>query len=67
MPREKAYGLVQRNAMRARESGGDFLDKLLADSEIRSVLSAEELRAQFDLSYHTKHVDTIFDRVFGFE
>jgi adenylosuccinate lyase len=67
VPRERAYALVQRNAMEAWESGSDFLDKLLSDGEIRNVLSAEELRARFDLFYHTKHVDTVFARVFGTE
>lgn len=63
--REKAYAIVQRNAMRVWESGGDFLDRLLADKDVRKALSEDKLRAQFDLGYHLKHVDTIFDRVFS--
>jgi adenylosuccinate lyase len=63
--REEAYALVQRNAMKVWESGGDFLRELLGDPEIRGAVSEEELRAQFDLAYHAKHVDTIFARVFG--
>jgi adenylosuccinate lyase len=63
--REQAYGLVQRNAMKVWEKGSDFLTELLADAEVIKALSAETLRAQFDLAYHTKHVDTIFERVFG--
>ena len=35
------------------------------DEEVRAALSEEEIREKFDLGYHTKHVDTIFDRVFG--
>ena len=63
--REDAYRLVQRNAMRVWEEGKDFLEELLADQEVRAALSEEDLREKFDLGYHTKHVDTIFRRVFG--
>jgi adenylosuccinate lyase len=65
--REDAYRLVQRNAMKVWEEGKDFRTELLADPEVRAALSAEEIDAQFDLGYHTKHVDTIFARVFGAE
>jgi adenylosuccinate lyase len=47
------------------EQGGDFLDLLKADKDVAKHLSAKDLAAQFDLAYHTKHVDTIFQRVFG--
>jgi adenylosuccinate lyase len=63
--REQAYGLVQRNAMKVWAKGSDFLTELLADAEVMKSLSTETLLAQFDLAYHTKHVDTIFQRVFG--
>jgi hypothetical protein len=63
--REDAYRLVQRNAMKVWEQGADFLQELLSDREVRSALSEEEIREKFDLGYHTKHVDTIFRRVFG--
>ncbi|WP_319771863.1 adenylosuccinate lyase [Breoghania sp.] len=70
--REDAYRLVQRNAMKVWDSyhvsGSatvDFLEQLLADEDVRSHLSEEEIRERFDLGYHTKHVDTIFKRVFG--
>ena len=63
--REDSYRLVQRNAMRVWEQGADFLEELLADEEVRKALSEEEIREKFDLGYHTKHVDTIFKRVFG--
>ena len=63
--REDAYRLVQRNAMKVWEEGKDFLEELLADSEVTDALSKEEIEEKFDLSYHTKHVDTIFKRVFG--
>ncbi|TIX88990.1 adenylosuccinate lyase [Rhizobium sp. P44RR-XXIV] len=63
--REDSYRLVQRNAMKVWEEGKDFLEELLADQEVRAALSEEEIREKFDLGYHTKHVDTIFKRVFG--
>ena len=63
--REDAYRLVQRNAMKVWEQGADFQTELLADPEVTAVLSEAEIREKFDLDYHTKHVDTIFARVFG--
>jgi adenylosuccinate lyase len=63
--REDAYAMVQRNAMRAWEGQGDFLTLLMADNDVRKHLSAAELKENFDLGYHFKQVDTIFERVFG--
>ncbi len=63
--REDAYSLVQRNAMKVWEQGADFLTELSADKDVTAVLSRAELEEKFDLGYHTKHVDTIFRRVFG--
>ncbi|MBB5701578.1 adenylosuccinate lyase [Ochrobactrum daejeonense] len=63
--REDSYRLVQRNAMKVWEKGADFLEELLGDAEVRAALSEEQIREKFDLGYHTKHVDTIFKRVFG--
>jgi len=63
--REDSYRLVQRNAMKVWEAGADFQAELLADAEVTAALSKPEIEALFDLGYHTKHVDTIFARVFG--
>src|SRR5579862_8053542 len=63
--REDAYRLVQRNAMKVWEGGGDFLALLKADKDVRKHLSDKELAANFDLDFHFSHVDTIFRRVFG--
>ena len=63
--REDAYAIVQRNAMRVWKGEGDFLSLLAADKDVRKHLSAAELEENFDLGYHFKHVDTIFERVFG--
>ena len=65
--REDSYALVQRNAMKVWESDGELslLELLKADAHVTAKLSAGDLTALFDLGYHMKHVDTIFDRVFG--
>ncbi len=65
--REDAYRLVQRNAMKVWESDGalSLLDLLKADAEVTAALPHAEIEARFDLDYHFKHVDTIFQRVFG--
>ncbi len=65
IPREEAYRIVQRNAMKVWNEGGDFFAALLSDKDVGKALSEDLVRAQFDLGYHTKHVDTIFRRVFG--
>ena len=49
----------------AIEAAPRALEELLADKDVRAALSEEEIREKFDLGYHTKHVDTIFRRVFG--
>ena len=63
--REDSYKLVQRNAMKVWEHGADFKTELLGDAEVTAALSPAEIEEKFDLGYHTKHVDTIFERVFG--
>jgi adenylosuccinate lyase len=63
--REDSYRLVQRNAMKVWEKGADFKTELLADPEVTAALSPAEIEEKFDIGYHTKHVDTIFKRVFG--
>jgi adenylosuccinate lyase len=63
--REESYSLVQRNAMKVWEQDADFLTELLSDADVRKHLSGAQIHEKFDLGYHTKHVDTIFERVFG--
>ena len=63
--REDSYRMVQRNAMRAWNGEGNLLDLLKGDSDVAKALPAAQLEAMFDLGYHLKQVDTIFDRVFG--
>jgi adenylosuccinate lyase len=63
--REDAYAIVQRNAMPVWQEGGSFLEILKADPNVTAALPAAELDALFDLAHHTRHVATIFRRVFG--
>jgi adenylosuccinate lyase len=63
--REQAYEWVQRNAMRSFEHHQDFKALLLADPEIAPVLSPAEIELAFDLQEQFRHVDQVFDRVFG--
>ncbi|MEM7506345.1 MAG: adenylosuccinate lyase [Pseudomonadota bacterium] len=63
--REDSYRLVQRNAMKVWEHGADFMTELKGDAEVTAALSKAEIEEKFDLAYHTKHVDTVFARVFG--
>jgi adenylosuccinate lyase len=63
--REDAYAAVQRNAMKVWRGEGRFIDFLKADADVRPHLTDDELQALFDDAYHFKHVDTVFDRVFG--
>ncbi len=65
LSREDSYRLVQRNAMRVWEEDADFMTELKADPEVTAALTDAEIDDKFDLGYHTKHVDTIFRRVFG--
>ena len=63
--REEAYEWVQRNAMRSHDEQTDFKTLVLDDPKVRGVLSRDEIEQVFDLSVHLRHVDEIFDRVFG--
>jgi len=63
--REEAYRIVQRNAMKVWHERGQLPDALKADPDVMKHLSAGEVDAIFDMGYHLKHVDTIFQKVFG--
>jgi adenylosuccinate lyase len=67
MSREEAYRLVQRHAMRVLAGEGRFLDLLKGDAAVTNHLKSNELDALFDDGHHLRHVDTIFQRVFGTE
>jgi adenylosuccinate lyase len=65
--REDSYRIVQRNAMKVWESDGaeSLMELLKADADVAAKMSASEIEDRFNLDYHFKHIDTIFDRVFG--
>ncbi|MEA3002796.1 MAG: adenylosuccinate lyase, partial [Sphingomonadales bacterium] len=65
--REDSYKLVQRNAMKVWESDGrlSLLELLKADPDVTALLPPEKIGESFDLGYHFKQIDTIFERVFG--
>ena len=67
LSREDSYALVQRNAMKVWDSDGQLslLDLLKGDPEVSGKLSSDQLESLFNLDYHLKEVDTIFERVFG--
>ena len=65
LDRQKAYVMVQRNAMKVWESGKDFKGLIMEDEDICRNLSKREIEEMFDVNYHLTHVDEIFERVFG--
>src|SRR5437763_1157639 len=65
MPREDAYKAVQENAMAAWETDTGFRDRAAKDARIAKVLDSKALAHAFDLERQLRHVDAIFDRVFG--
>jgi adenylosuccinate lyase len=65
MDRQAAYVVVQRNAMRMYEENVDFKSALLADAELLKTMNAAEIAACFTVDAHLRHMDAIFERVFG--
>jgi adenylosuccinate lyase len=63
--REQAYSWVQRNAMQASESGASFRHLVEQDGDICKVLNEKDLDYSFSLERQLRHVDRIFERVFG--
>jgi adenylosuccinate lyase len=62
--REDAYRLVQKSAMKVWLEGANFIEELKGDEEVTKLLTNAEIEDKFDIEYHTKHVETIFARVF---
>lgn len=63
LSRKQAYGLVQRNAMKAWKGNRNFLSLLKADREVTSAISEKELESIFDYEYYLRHVHDIFQRL----
>jgi len=62
--REKAYRIVQKNAQNSHNKNISFYSSLMNDSLINKKISNKDLRKMFDLKYHTRKVNLIFNRVF---
>jgi adenylosuccinate lyase len=65
LSRERAYAIVQRNAMAVWEGRGGFRELLAADPDLRGALGDGELAACFDPARYLRHVDAIYERLFG--
>jgi adenylosuccinate lyase len=65
MPRDDAYKTVQENATAAWEAETSFRERVEKDGRITKYLSPKELENTFDLKRQLRHVDKLFDRVFG--
>jgi len=63
LSRQKAYELVQRNAMKSWKENKSFLNLLKADAEVATILPQSELEPLFDYQYYLRHVDEIFERL----
>ncbi|MFC2014241.1 adenylosuccinate lyase, partial [Chloroflexota bacterium] len=63
LSRQKAYGLVQRNAMKAWKGNKKFLNLLKADPEVIAILHQTELESLFDYQYYLRYIDDIFERL----
>jgi adenylosuccinate lyase len=65
--REEAYKIVQTNAMKIwhnLDANQDFFTLLKQDQQVIEKLGEKKLASLFDLNYHTKHIETIFNQVF---
>lgn len=63
LAREKAYRIIQKDALKAQETDSEFRELVLSDKEIGKHLSAAEINACFDLEKGLKRVDHIFKRI----
>lgn len=64
LPRDAAYRIVQRHALKVARNGGDFRQELLKDPQVRRHLSSREIQQIWDLKHYLKNLDSIFERVF---
>ncbi len=67
IPRPRAYEIVQRSSLRAWNERAALKDLLLADPEVRSLLTAQEIEACFSLDSYLEKIDAIYERVLGHE
>lgn len=65
MSREDAYAVVQKNAMKSWQEGVAFQKLLLEDRKVMSLVSPDDLASVFRTENFLRHIDYIFNRVFG--
>jgi adenylosuccinate lyase len=63
LTREQAYQLVQGAAMKARATGKHLKELVLADKEIRKLLSEKEIEEAFNINFYLRNIKTIFNRL----
>jgi len=63
--RDKAYRIVQRNAMKAYEDNTGLKELILRDKDVMRIMDSDEVAECFEIDYYLKNVDKIFRRVFG--
>jgi adenylosuccinate lyase len=61
--REKAYRMVQRNAVKVWENNNSLFDELIVDKEVMQYLSETEIKKIFNLNIRLKNIDKIFLRL----
>ena len=66
LSREESYEIVQKNALKVWDENADFFVELKKDKRVEKYLDKNELEDLFKVDYHTKNVDIIFKRVFGY-
>ena len=65
MERQKAYNIVQKNAMDVWNSKKNFLETIKKDRNVRGILNDSELSKLFNTNNYLKKIDYIFSKTFG--
>ncbi|WP_333022980.1 adenylosuccinate lyase [Wolbachia endosymbiont of Pentidionis agamae] len=64
LTREKAYEIVQNNAMKVKKNNSDFLAELKQDKFLAELITLKKLESLFDFTYYIKYVNYIYNKVF---
>ena len=65
LTRQEAYKLTQSVAMKCYEQGLDFRSELKKNQAITQLLKENEIDNITTNDHYFRHIDTIFERVFG--
>ena len=63
MARDDAYRVVQAAGLRAWDEGEDFKALVKADERVGALFSEQEIDDLFDPSWHTRNIDTTYQRL----